>query len=376
MENEIPDNTVNGRVVVMGHLKPPSSVSTPECLVCQELVKELEKKLDDKHSREQIKKVLDHVCDKVKEAMKDKCVAFINAHEEQIINLVMKGVSPKELCVALGFCMISSERETIEDVFDRVFNPVVDDLDIDEAFSIDFISIPAGPSSVGRISLTNQEREKEKQQVIENRQPPKVRANEGCVLCEFIMTKLEADMKNKKTQEEIKHVVENVCIGFPKTIRSKCTKFIDQYSDMIVMLLTTVPPAEVCQEIKMCTPPTEEVVQQVSNDVLECAVCQGAVTVIDRLLEDPNFDRDAEKVVEKTCSVAPKLYKSKCAEMVAAYTPTIINQLLLNAQPEKVCETIHLCFPNEVSMFLQINDGEWTRPCLILKCDLHGHFGY
>lgn len=98
--------------------------------------------------------------------------------------------------------------------------------------------------------------------------------------------------------------------------------------------------------------------EEAKNDVLECAVCQGCVTVIDRMLEDPNFDRDLEKVVEKTCAVAPKLYKSKCSEMVHSYGPSIINMLLTKAQPEKVCEEISLCFPNEYSTFVQINDGE------------------
>lgn len=358
VDNEIPDNTVNGRVIVMGHMKP-SATSTPECLVCQHLVKELEKKLDDKHSREQIKKILDHVCDKVKENLKPKCIAFMDKHEEEIIELVMKGVQPKELCVALGFCMISKERETLEDFMDQWFNPTaVDDLEIDEAFSVDFISLPAGPSSVGRIALTN--KAQEKPQRIENGQPPKVRANEGCVLCEFVMTQLEKDLNDHATQEEIKKAVENVCTVMPKTVRGQCTKFVDSYSELIITLLATTPPAKICEGLKMCTPPKKaeaEVVQAVSNDVVECAVCQGAVTIIDRLLEDPTFDRNLEQVVEKTCTVAPKLYKKKCAELVSSYGPSIINMLLAKAQPEKVCEEIQLCFPNEYSTFVQINEG-------------------
>lgn len=368
MDNEIPDNTYNGRVVVMGHMKP-TVTSTPECIVCQHMVKELEKKLDDKKSRDQIKKVLDHACDKVKEALKDKCIAFIDKHEDQIIELVMKGVQPKELCIALGFCMISEkatrERETLEDVFDQMFNPVDADLDIDEAFSIDFISLPVVTSNTGRVPVVDKEREnKVLPKMMEQRRPGNVRSNEGCVLCEFVMTKLEADLNNKSTQAEIRHAVENVCHVMPKSVRGPCTKFVDNYADLIVTLLATTPPAKICQQMRMCTPPaieTEKVVAEVSNDVLECAVCQGAVTVIDRMLEDPNFDKDLEKVVEKTCAVAPRLYKSKCAEMVRAYGPSMINMLLAKAQPEKVCEEIKLCFPNEYSTFVQINDGKGGR---------------
>lgn len=125
MDNEIPDNTYNGRVVVVGEIKPKD---TPECIVCQHLVKELEKKVDDTKSREQIKKVLDHVCDKVKESLKPKCDAFIKQHEEQIIDLVIKGTQPKEICTALGFCiLVERDREVIEDALEQMLNPVVDD---------------------------------------------------------------------------------------------------------------------------------------------------------------------------------------------------------------------------------------------------------
>lgn len=124
MDNEIPDNTYNGRVVVMGELKLKD---TPECLVCQHLVKELEKKVDT-HSREQIKKVLDHACDKIKESLKPKCDAFIKKHEDQIIDLVMKGTQPKEICTALGFCILAGrDREVIEDVMEQMMNPAEGD---------------------------------------------------------------------------------------------------------------------------------------------------------------------------------------------------------------------------------------------------------
>lgn len=355
MDNEIPDNTYNGRMVVMGHSKSSKS-SSPECLVCQHMVKELEKELDTHKTREEIKKILDHVCDKVKQELKGKCIAFMEKHEEQIIDLVMKGTAPKEICIALGFCAFGGrgQAEFMEDFMEQMFNPVVDDLEVDEAFSIDFISLPAGPSSLGRIQLLNKEKEQEKED-----KPKNVQANEGCIMCEFIMTKLEADLNKKSTQDDIRKAVDNVCNVMPKSVRSPCIKFVDNYSEMIITLLATTPPAQICKEIKMCTPPkVQEVVQQVSNDVLECAVCQGAVTIIDKLFEDQDFDKDLEQVVEKTCAAAPRNYKNKCSEMVRAYGPSIINMLLAKANPEKVCEEISLCFPNEYSLFVQINDGE------------------
>lgn len=229
-------------------------------------------------------------------------------------------------------------------------------MDIDEAISIDFISIPAGMGSMGRIELVNKEIE-------DQRIPPKVQNDQECVMCEFLMTKLEADLNNKSTQDEIRTALEGICSKIPKTLSAKCTKFVDGYAEMVISLLATTPPAKICQELQLCKPPAAEmelaeVMDRHDREVFECAVCQGSVSMIDHMLEDPKFDRDLETVVERTCAIAPMKYKKPCKELIESYGPTMINMLLAKANPEKVCEEIQLCFPNEYSTFVKINEGE------------------
>lgn len=107
--NEIPDN---GVYVVASKADRNTS---PNCLICEKVAKEIEGKIMNKHSREEIKKVLDHVCDAVDKKMKDKCVQFIAKHEEQIIDLIVKDVSVKVLCTALGFCFFRNNAEKFEE---------------------------------------------------------------------------------------------------------------------------------------------------------------------------------------------------------------------------------------------------------------------
>ena len=182
-------------------------------------------------------------------------------------------------------------------------------MDIDEAFSVDFISLPASAPHE-RFQLVNKFPEVEPPQD----KPPQ--SNQVCILCEFVMAKLEKDLQNATTEAEIRHAVESICHRMPKTIGETCTKFVDNYADMIISLLATTPPAKICEQLKLCIPPADDVsvegfLDESKNDLVECAFCQSAVMFVDKLLEDPNFDNDIEKVVEHTCNLSPKLYRAK-----------------------------------------------------------------
>lgn len=82
----------------------------------------------------------------------------------------------------------------------------------------------------------------------------------NCVLCEFLMKQLEAELKDKKTDAEIEHAVKSICHVMPKTINAQCSKFVDQYAELVIQLLATTPPKAICSNMMLCsaTPPREE----------------------------------------------------------------------------------------------------------------------
>lgn len=135
-----------------------------------------------------------------------------------------------------------------------------------------------------------------------------------CVMCEFIMVKIEQELANKSTQDEIKHTIEHICEVMPKTVSKKCNTFIDQYANLIISLVDTVPPKQICAQINLCSKSSfadSMPAKESTAEVLECAVCHGATQALSSLLEDPKFDRKIENVVEKTCGLLPAKYYEK-----------------------------------------------------------------
>lgn len=105
--NEIPDDTINGQLITSVDTEYES---TPECLVCQQMIKEIEKRVINKKSKEQIKNALEHACDRLHK-FKSQCRKYIENHEERIIDLILKEVTPKEICRDLQLCLRADELD-------------------------------------------------------------------------------------------------------------------------------------------------------------------------------------------------------------------------------------------------------------------------
>ena len=161
-------------------------------------------------------------------------------------------------------------------------------MDIDEALKYDVVVLPEARQNDRLTGLADIVRD-----------PP------TCVLCEFVMTKLEAELKNATTQDEIKHTVENICKIMPKTVTKSCNKFIDQYINTILALIGSVPPKMMCQQIQLCMSGLDVVsgrfpmlfytillfahmfslfltssLSAFVDEVIECGVCHGATSAL------------------------------------------------------------------------------------------------
>lgn len=305
--NEISDFTVNGQIT----LDHQTSVTSPECLVCEEMVKEVEKRVKNKKSKEQIKEALEHACDRLKK-YKTKCERYVDQHSDQIVDLLMRKLSPKEICRSLGFCIAKD----------------VDELEVDEAL-LDYVVEPAvaeTPNELFTVAEVDQ---------TEN-QPPQ------CAICEFVMVKLESELADKKTEAEIENAVRSVCSKLPNTVTKQCDKLIDQYGQFIIKFLATLPPKEICTRLALCEQQLH-MLEESNLEIIECAVCQGALKTVDEILGNKQVDYDIVQDIEKICNTVPAKYYEKCEKMVSVYGISMVRQLQNYVEKEQVCVNMGMC---------------------------------
>lgn len=134
-----------------------------------------------------------------------------------------------------------------------------------------------------------------------------------CVMCEFVMKKIDDELNDKKTDAKIKNIVRDICTTMPSTISKSCNQFVDYYFDMIIVFIETMEPSEVCGEMKLCSAPKYKqlMVESIQHDIYECAVCKGLIEGMNTIFEDPFTDTNFENMEEKLCEKFVGKYQSK-----------------------------------------------------------------
>lgn len=270
---------------------PLATISNPQCELCKEIVKIVEQRVINKKSKDEIRRELENSCGRLKK-FADKCKKFVDTYSDMIVDLIEKELAPEEVCRELIFCTSGDELE-------------LQDYD-------------AGLDILAMATKSVDEAIKEEPQ---------------CVICEFVMAKLEKELNDKSVDEEVKHAVRSVCAKMPATVAKSCKQFVDYYFDVIIILIETTPPKKMCTEMKLCSAQSYEgvMVQQMHNEIVECAICKGLVAGIDTVVEDPYTETNLENLEQKLCEKFAGKYLSKVCSLRILGLENIFNEFLFSA---------------------------------------------
>lgn len=243
--------------------------NTPQCVLCKEVIKLVEQRVINKKSKDEIRRELENSCGRLKK-FSGKCKEFVDKYSDRIVDLLEEELTPEQLCRELIFCVAADDR---------------DSQDYDSGLDVLMMALPTEESEIS--------------------------SEPQCVICEFVMTKLDKALKDKKTDDEIKRVIKNICSEMPSTVNKSCNQFVDYYFDMIIVLIETTKPSEMCAELKLCPQIFEVTMPDVQRDIIGCAVCRGLVESMDTIIEDPDVDTNLENLEQKACEKFAGKYKVK-----------------------------------------------------------------
>jgi saposin len=172
--------------------------ASPECVLCEFIVRELRSIIGDNATEAQIKAALDKVCNYLPATLAEECESFVTIYGDLLIQMLLSELDPEQICTELGLCG------------SRVSN-----------------SRPVPPAAVG--------------------------GSELCVVCETIVQYLEALLEQNATVTEIEAVLDKICDYLPATLKPKCDAVVQKYGPLIVHYISTsASPQQVCTLAKAC----------------------------------------------------------------------------------------------------------------------------
>ncbi|GBP82642.1 hypothetical protein EVAR_48523_1 [Eumeta japonica] len=326
-------------------------VNLPEgknmCEFCQYFLHYLQVELSDTNNEERIKEVVEKACDHLPNSINGECKQFVSSYGPAVIALLVQEIDPASVCPALGLCPNTSE--------------------------------------VRRVAINSDK--------------------SNCPLCLFAVEQLETVLKNNRTEENIRHALENLCTHLSQKLRTECTDFVDTYSKQLIeMLVADMNAQEICVYLKLCKdeiPDLLKIVTTTSESPIDkyhnhpqlrgdrnnyrkpmlpkkmlqntgfgdietneipdntaggrpikpfgqktvCVICEFVMKEIDDEIKDKHNEDEIKRIVHNVCNHMPKSVRANCDQFVDKYADLIISLLAQELDPAEVCEELKLCDP-------------------------------
>nr|ALX00059.1 proactivator polypeptide [Melanoplus sanguinipes] len=276
----------------------------PSCPLCLLAVQDLQNTLKNNRTEASIKQALEGLCSKLSKSLAAECEKFVEDYSDELVDMLVADFTPQEVCAYLKLCDPSPK-------------PVID------------ISSNEIPSS-SKHHLMPQD--------IIHSEIDKFRG-EACVICEFVLTKIQERLKDKPTEDEIKTIVHDICNYMPQTVAKECNDFVNQYADLVITLLSeTMDPQAVCTAIKLCSSTS-----LLKGTVTDCAVCDAALGELKKLEGGSYTHKNISELVKRICDSVPVTYTEQCKQLVDIYGPSIVNLRKQDKEYHEICEMIGKC---------------------------------
>ncbi|KAK3580729.1 hypothetical protein CHS0354_005737 [Potamilus streckersoni] len=277
--------------------QPVMATSSPECIICEFVLRELEKYIEMNSTEAQIKAALENICTYLPDTISQECKDFVDQYTDVIISLLQQKIAPDKICTAIGLCS-------------------------------------------GKL--------------LKNSQPVKVGVSAvGCQICKFAMHELADVLKQNATKEEIEQALGKLCALLPSTVVTECDNLVKQYGPLIISLLQQLKPDQICTALGLCSGvkiqpslnvPSFKATQKTQLKAgPKCVICELVMRTLDELLKAKATQQEIENALEKVCSILPSTISQECVGFVQDYGPVVVTLLIQELDPSKVCTALKLC---------------------------------
>jgi len=352
------------------------------CEVCQYVLGEIEKYIQQNSTEQHIIAVVEKICSTLPSPYAGICKTFIDSQGIQIINALIAKHPPKQVCTQIGICKNTTtvvKPKVGDDIACAVCKYILGEI---EKYITENSSVAHIVSTVEKIcTLLPLKLQKMCDTFIEEYGPmivtylvtkhpakeiceamgtcpptithkkvinPKSKSKPDsiiCTVCEFIIKEVEKLLSANSTEQQIIDAVEKVCFKLPKSYADMCKAFVDEYGpEVIQLLLNKYPPDMICKTIGLCTQRQKKVktTPKVSDSVV-CAACKYILTEVDKYLSDNATEKEIVKVIEHICNLLPLKIQDVCDAFIEEYGEMVINLLINKYPPEQVCDAVHFC---------------------------------
>jgi len=165
-----------------------------------------------------------------------------------------------------------------------------------------------------------------------------------CLLCEYVMSKLEIYLKKRPNQEQIEEYMDKFCLAVPTHYEERCKEFVEQYKTTIIQMIETdIHPSQICKEIGLCG---RIPILPNDNKLETCQTCQIVAEEVISVLSDEEDINMVKNVLESICYRFPEFVDEPCEKFVDKYLVGFMNYVAKGVEgitPDQICDSLYMC---------------------------------
>ena len=278
-------------------LMAPGNDDIP-CQLCEQLVQHLRDVLIANTTESEFKQVMEGLCNQTK-GFRTECLSIVDQYYDIIYQSLVNNLDSKGACFLIGVCPKGSNS-----LFQGEIRPL----------------LPVLPPAEVKVTIRKKLGAKEPkftQDELKAMTLPidhlmgaanpgnLVQGGELCTLCEYLLHFIQESLATPATEDEIKHMVNNVCDKLPNSVHGQCHNFIDMYGDAIIALLVQgLDPRQMCPKMQLCPKNLEnhndmEVFQPVALDEQDKPTCPLCLFAVEQAQEKIKNDKSKVRRILK-----------------------------------------------------------------------------
>ncbi|XP_014208799.1 uncharacterized protein LOC106639616 [Copidosoma floridanum] len=290
-------------------MKIKSSKGESSCPLCKLAVTKIYEYIQDNKTEEDIQAALDKLCLKLMpKNLKEECVDLVKVYSKELIQMLLKDMSAEEICETLKLCKPSKTIKRHE------------------------IHIGDKIDAVPKNDLEGKQK---------------------CLLCQRVLHFIQKAITDPKAENEVEHIVKNVCKKLPKSIENDCNNFVADYASALVAIIAQeIDPSQICPMIHVC--PSAQLLesykkmesQNIANNYGEkpnCPLCLLGITQLENVIKNNKTKETIEGALKNLCTHLSKSLVDQCENFVHEYSAYIIDAMIADFTPTEVCVYLKIC---------------------------------
>lgn len=282
------------------------------CTLCEYFMHFVQETLTLPANEEKIKNQLKTICSKsMPKSLEAECNDFVDMYSDAVVALLIQEIDPRQICPLLKMC------------------PQISGTSISE---------------------------------------PKYDDKPTCPLCLFAVEQAKNRIKEDKTKENAKKVLDSLCNHFPNNkLKAECVDFVDTYTaELINMLVQDFTTQQICISLKLCAPQGFDLksIQVEVNDedfdikegdfapTPQCLLCKKVIELVEKEIIGDKTKESIVAALKRSCTKFNKKSQGKCQKFVDKYGDLIAELLLKETKPDQVCKELMYCSVHKEGEYL------------------------